>query len=218
MTERWLIKVLRQDKAEELQLEDFQVKLDRLHEEVRRRGEVQERNRQELVSKLALELGLTKLPANVIAAGLQFVADRGRNPVVAAEWIAEYGERSQLHLERQRDCGSTTDSLRVVVETSHNVGSLKRDAIDAAKLKWHGKNGYWHGHVDQATAQALQDMFGDKVTIHAVSGKGGAAVEAEPQNASDGGGTETGSPAKPGLSGEILGAGEIAEKSNSSAP
>src|SRR4051812_15471813 len=100
MTERWLIKVLRQDKAEELQLEDFQVKLDRLHEEVRRRGEVQERNRQELVSKLALELGLMKLPANVIAAGLQFVADRGRNPVVAAEWIAEYGDRSQLHLER----------------------------------------------------------------------------------------------------------------------
>jgi hypothetical protein len=210
MIEKWLIKALRQDKAEELQLEDSQAKLDRLSEELRRRGEAQARNRQELVSKLAVEVGLTKLPANVIAAGLQFVADRGRNPVVAAEWIAEYGEQSQLQLERQRDGGSTADGLHVVVEASHNVGSLKRDAIDAAKLRWHGKNGHWHGHVDRTTAQALQDVFGDKVTIHEVSGKGGAAVEAEPENAPDGGGTETGSPAKARLSVEILNAGEVA--------
>lgn len=157
-------------------------------------GKVQEQNVLDLVSKLAVDLGIVKFPVAVIAAGLNFVADHGCDPATADGWIANYGDRPKVKFAHGSGVGPFPseggDVVEVVVQASRNVGSSKRQMIDEAKLKWHGKGGYWHGHVTKAVAQWLEDTFAGKVTIHPVSENNKEVVATGTQIVSDGGGME----------------------------
>lgn len=153
---------IKRSEADVRGLAALQDQIDRLQAEKRQREEEVRVRKQTLVGQLAIEAGVTELPASVIAAGLRFLAHHGRDAATAERWIAEHGEAPDPSPPRRMG-PNTLQDWNVGVRVSPNTAKDTKQFLVDSGLHWNGRRRQWTGKVDEETQNRLREQFGDRM-------------------------------------------------------
>jgi len=125
----------------------------------------------EHVVALVQSNGLARMPPEALAALLNRWAEEARDMV----------ERSLGEIESSSVSARVPGTIETVVRTSVNVGTKKKSALIAARMKRNGRSRIWSGRCSPETISELRAMFGDRVDVRevcAIHDLGGSPVEA----------------------------------------
>jgi hypothetical protein len=144
-------------------------------EEQRQRRAQMTAAKEKLLLDLGHEAGLLDLSASAIARIMAGLEDSCLQESVAAAQVLLVKEQEQPKFKNAlpaaralRSTGAADEGLtNIVVKTSRNTATAKREVLQKARLHWNGKGGYWRGRVDAVTVQLLREVFGDRVSVAA---------------------------------------------------
>lgn len=119
-----------------------------------------EKHVNELLLTVAATSGLSRLPPQIIVAGIIHVVRESQNEEVITQWIAAAGDALETSEGKKR---RGRRRANVALKLSANLGQELRDRVKELGLRWNGRRNAWTGHVSADQLAGLQAEFGERV-------------------------------------------------------
>jgi hypothetical protein len=119
-----------------------------------------EKHVNELLLTVAATSGLSRLPPQIIVAGIIHVVRESQNEEVITQWIAAAGDALEASEGKKR---RGRRRANVALKLSASLGQELRDRVKELGLRWNGRRNAWTGHVSEEQRAGLQAEFGERV-------------------------------------------------------